>query len=254
MPDSQEFPVKHILSFGGGVNTAALMILLIQEQMPLDEVVFADTGGEVPETYDYLKVAADYLETHGIPFRVVANRVQGRDLYANCWHRRVIPSAVWRWATRDFKVRPIFKYYRSFNAHIDQYVGIAWDEVERMKDSTVDYVTNVYPLIERRMTRNDCIRLIEAEGLPVPVKSGCFFCPFNSLDRWAWIHEKHPQLFERAIQLEENSKHFPNQRLSDQVYRHRQKVTMRELGERLAQKYLGGLEVVQEPCGSECMT
>ena len=222
--------------------------------MPVDEVVFADTGGEVPETYDYLPIATAYLEARGIPFRIVANRIKGRDLYDTCWSRKVIPSALWRWATRDFKVRPIFQYYRSLKAHINQYVGIAWDEVDRMKDSRADYVTNVYPLIDWKMTRADCIALIESEGLAVPVKSGCFFCPFNSLERWTWIHDEHPELFERAIALEENSKHFPSQRLSDQVYRNRQKVTMRELGDRLTLRNMDELEIVQEPCGSECMT
>lgn len=245
---------KHILSFGGGVNTVALMILLIRDGFPLDEVVFADTGGEMPETYDYLHIASKYLEQREIPFRVVANRIKGRDLYDTSWNRRVFPSVVWRWATRDFKVRPIHQYYRSLDAHINQYVGIAWDEIERMKDSRVNYVTNIYPLIDQKMTRDDCIEVIGSEGLPIPVKSGCYFCPFNSLDRWAWIHDSHPDLFEKAILLEENSKHFPSQRLSDQVYRNRQKVTMRELGERLTEKALQELELVQQPCGSECMT
>ena len=35
--------------------------------MPLDEAVFADTGGEVPETYEYLKVAREYLAARWRP-------------------------------------------------------------------------------------------------------------------------------------------------------------------------------------------
>ena len=248
-------PVKHILSFGGGVNTVALMVLLLEEGAPLDEVVFADTGGEVPETYAYLDVARAYFEERGVPFRVVSKRINGtRDLYETCWHRRVIPSALWRWATRDFKVKPIHNYYKTLGAHINQYVGIAFDEIDRMKDSLVPYVTNIYPLIDRKMKREDCVRVIEGAGLPVPVKSGCFFCPFNSMDRWRWLHLNHPDLFDRAVALEENSKHFPDQRLTDQVFRTRDHVILRNLGQRFMLQQGIPTELRQAPCGADCMT
>jgi 3'-phosphoadenosine 5'-phosphosulfate sulfotransferase (PAPS reductase)/FAD synthetase len=141
--------VKHILSFGGGVNSVALMILLLRRNEPIDEVVFADTGAEVPETYSYLHLAHHYAATHNVSFTVLARQRPRRDLYETCRHRRVIPSAIWRWSTRDFKVGPIHRHYRSLGAHINQYLGIAYDEVERMKDSRVDYVTNLYPLVDR---------------------------------------------------------------------------------------------------------
>lgn len=245
--------VKHILSFGGGVNTVALMIILLRSGKPLDEAVFADTGGEVPETYDYVEIARDYLSRHGVPFRIVSN-INGRDLYGASWQRRVIPSVVWRWSTRDFKVRPIHRYYRSLGVHINQYVGIAYDEIERMKDSRVPYVSNIYPLVDLKITRAGCVEIIEEAGLPVPVKSGCFFCPFNSAGRWRWLYEEHPDLYERAVALEENSKHFPGQRLTDQVYRERASVPLRELRERIRSGTLLPKSEVSSPCGSECMT
>ncbi len=244
----------YILSFGAGVNTVALMVMLIQEGAPLDGVIFADTGGETPATYDSLKVAREYIDGHDIPFTVVRARPKETDLYGTALRRRVIPSVKWRWCTRDFKVNPIHRYYLEIGGHINQYIGIAFDEVYRMKDSGEDYITNLYPLIENRMTRQDCIALIAEAGLPVPEKSGCFFCPFNSTDRWRQLLERHPDLFDKAITLEENSKHFPNQRLTDQVFRERDRVTLREYRQRLAL----GTDVARIPdgmaCGGYCMT
>jgi hypothetical protein len=247
-------PVKHILSFGGGVNTVALMVLLTEEGAPLDEAVFADTGAEVPETYEYLTRASTYLEQRGIPLRIVSRRAPGRNLYDTSWQREVFPSAIWRWSTRDFKVRPIYAYYRSLDADVVQYVGIAYDEVHRMKDSLVPFVTNCYPLVDKKLGRQGCIEVIQKAGLPLPVKSGCFFCPFNSLDRWQWLLTEHPDLFERAVALEEHSKHFPSQRLTDQVFRNRATMTLRELGDALrAGKLALGTEI-ESPCGGACMT
>ncbi|MEX2237212.1 MAG: phosphoadenosine phosphosulfate reductase family protein [Dehalococcoidia bacterium] len=243
-----------ILSFGGGVNSVALMILLLQEKQPLDEVVFADTGSEVPETYAYLEIAERYLANRGVPFRTVTRRNR-KTLQETCAERRVIPSAVWRWTTRDFKVRPIHSYYRTLGKPINQYLAIAWDEVERMKDSRDDYIVNLFPLVDRRITRAGCVQIIEDAGLPVPEKSGCFFCPFNSLSRWRWLADRHPELYEQAVELEEGSKHFPSQRLTDQVFRARDNVTLRELRTRFEQTgELESGETEVSPCGGECMT
>jgi len=230
------------------------MVWLVENRQPLDEVIFADTGGEVPETYEYLQIAEGYLDIHGIPLRRVG-RPASTDLYETCWRRRVIPSAMWRWSTRDFKVGPIHRYYRSSGAPIRQYIAIAYDEIERMKDSRVEYVTNLYPLVDKRIDRAGCLEIIARAGLPEPVKSGCYFCPFNSYDRWRWLNEHHPDLFERAVLLEENSKHFPLQRLTDQVYRKRDTVTLRQLRARLR----SGAEreadsELMSACGGECMT
>lgn len=246
--------LHHVLSYGGGVNSVALMILLLREKMPLDEVIFADTGGEIPETYAYINVTREYLRPHGVPFTVVAKN--GSNLYETAWRRRVLPSAIWRWSTRDYKVNPIHRHYRALGGHVNQYLAIAWDEVDRMKDSRVDYVTNLYPLIDRRITRAGCVTIIQEASLPVPPKSSCFFCPFGSLDRWHWLYENHPDLYEKAMALEERSKHFPSQRLTDQAFRKRTDISLRSLAEifRKEEQLPVPPSVEQKPCGAECMT
>jgi hypothetical protein len=242
------------LSYGGGVNSVALMILLIQEKLPLDGVVFADSGGEVPETYAYLDTAREYLAPHGITLTVVAKT--GLNLYDTCMKRQVIPSTLWRWSTRDAKVTPILRHYRSLGTHVNQYLAIARDEAHRMKDSRVEYVTNIYPLIERKLTRDDCVQIITDAGLPLPPKSACFFCPFSSVSRWRWLYDEHPDLFEKAMVLEEQGKHFPTQRLTNIAFRDRLDISLRTLGESFSTGL--PLPVLQapeeEPCGAECMT
>lgn len=253
MVESDSHSVRHILSFGGGVNTVALMLILVEQGWPLDEVVFADTGGEAPETYDYLSHVKLYLEKNRVPFTVVAKRVLDTDLFGTCWRRAVIPSVMWRWCTRDFKVTPIHDYYASLQVHVQQYMGIAYDEIHRMKDSRVSFITNLYPLIDQKLTRVDCLSIIQESGLPIPVKSGCFFCPFNSGQRWNWLLKAHPSLYEKAVALEEHSKHFPRQRLTDQMYRETSNVTLRQLRIILKSGVRDLGEMKDVPCGGECM-
>lgn len=232
-----------VLSFGGGVNTTALMVMLVRKRMPFDVAVFADTGAELPETYSYLDVAQRYLERHGVAFKVVRSR--NTPLYETCKRRRVVPSKLWRWSTRDFKIRPIHAYYRSLGTRIREYMGIAYDEVGRMKASKEDYITSEFPLIDWKMTREDCIEVIKSAHLPVPVKSGCYFCPFQDIHRWQELYEEHLELFHRAMELEETSKHFPEQKLN--VH------TLRGLVRGKFQRYTPIPTLSDEPCGAYCV-
>lgn len=234
---------KHILSYGGGVNSVALLLYILEHGKPLDEVIFADTGAELPETYDYSTLVQDFLRKYDVPFRIVKSK--GDDLYERCSRRKVIPSQLWRWCTRDLKIRPIYAYYRSLKTHVNQYLGISYEERDRYRDSGVSYVSNIYPLIEDSITRDKCVGLINKAGLELPVRSGCFFCPFNSVSRWVEIYKKHSNLYYKAMALEENSKHFPKQKLmilslntlKNQIKKH----------ESLPQIQM------MKPCGSECL-
>jgi len=204
---------KYIVSYGGGVDSTAMIIWLIKNKKPIDYVVFADVGNEVPETYQFIeKYMKPYCTKQNIPFQTVYVR-RKISLWTNCFRLRKFPSQIWRWCTRDFKVRPIHKFYKSLKCDIIEYMGIDYDEVRRMKPSMDDYITKEYPLIDNKISRQDCIEIIRKAGMPIPVKSGCFFCPFNNKDRWNYIKEKHPDLFKLSEQLEKNSKHYPKQKL-----------------------------------------
>ena len=63
-----------------------------------------------------------------------------------------------------------------------------------------------YPLMEWGWTRDDCIRQIEAAALPQPGKSSCFFFPSMKPDEITALREQHPDLFRRALALEDNAR------------------------------------------------
>jgi hypothetical protein len=62
-----------------------------------------------------------------------------------------------------------------------------------------------YPLLEWGYDRERCKAIIRAAGLPVPVKSACFFCPASKKSEIAWLREHHPKLLERALDIERNA-------------------------------------------------
>jgi len=68
---------KYILSYGGGVNSTALLFLLKDLDYPLDEVIFADTGAELPETYQYLEKIQNFCEDSEMTIvRILAEKVK----------------------------------------------------------------------------------------------------------------------------------------------------------------------------------
>ena len=54
----------NIVSYGGGANSTALLIGLHQHRIPVDLILFADTGGEHPHTYAYCKGGCRYYHRH----------------------------------------------------------------------------------------------------------------------------------------------------------------------------------------------
>jgi len=82
-------------------------------------------------------------------------------------------------------------------------IGISWDEANRLSSKHVEpWEVPVYPLIERRLTRDDCKAIIVRAGLPVPGKSSCFFCPFHKPSDFARMRRDTPELFAKAAALE----------------------------------------------------
>jgi hypothetical protein len=83
-------------------------------------------------------------------------------------------------------------------------VGISLDEFHRAhnrKQAAYERVT--YPLLDLRLNRSDCMRIIRDAGLPVPGKSACWFCPFSTPGRFGEMRRDRPELFQRACALED---------------------------------------------------
>lgn len=199
-----------ILSFGGGVQTMALL-LKIGKQM--DYVIFADTGGEHQETYVYMNFyVKKFCKENDIKFIRVYSKY-GKTLYDYCWDKHIVPSIKFRDCTSKFKIAPIRKFLRkelgiTRKDPCEMNIGISWDEADRINESNVLYAVNKYPLIDEKITRDDCKLLIESYGYPCPPKSGCFFCPFAKSSDLL-----NPKYRERTMALEENNSRFPEIKL-----------------------------------------
>ena len=126
----------NIVSYGAGVDSTAMILKMIEKKITIDHVIFADTGGELPETYKTVEFMKKFLKKKSIPFDTVKN-FSLITLLERCFVRKVFPDMFRRWCTRDFKVAPIHRFYRKFfkGYQINEYLGIDSAETKRCRDS-----------------------------------------------------------------------------------------------------------------------
>jgi len=195
--------MRNYLSFGAGVNSVAMYLVLVDEGMtPGDaahgfEAIYVDHGGDWPETHKYVE---SFVKNY--PVTILTPNVGGEsNLYDYSARYKMIPSRRKRWCTDKFKVRVI-------NKHITKpcfsLIGFSADEAHRAKITTEKGVENRFPLVERGIDRARCIEIIKSHGLPVPMKSGCYFCPFQRVGQWKKLRNEHPDLFCKAKKLEDD--------------------------------------------------
>lgn len=187
----------------------AILCIYKQNKLQLDAVIFADPGSEMPETYDYIeKVVKPLCTDLGLPFITVGKPT----LYQDYWKKKVIPYRLFRSCTDKYKIRPINKYCKKMYGDYTMIIGIDYGEKKRAKQMKgVEY-----PLVELQINRNGCKKIIQQAGLPVPTKSGCFFCPFMNKEGWKKLFDKYPDMFRMAEDLEKNCKAYPKYFLGPQ--------------------------------------
>lgn len=200
----------------------AVLILAARGVLHYDHFLFANTGddSEDPATLEYLSDhALPYAQRHGIPLHTVEKRLRDGtvDTVLGRIERtaasEVIPvrssaggRPLGRSCTVDFKIKVLGKWLTEHGATPDDKatvgVGISLDEIARASRRAEPHEVIEYPLLDLGLRRTDCQRVIREEGLPVPPKSSCYFCPFHTLDVWTDMRRDRPEVFARAVEVE----------------------------------------------------
>lgn len=213
------------VSYGGGTNSTALLVGLKERGITPDVITFADTGdywgqgklGEKPETYRHIEFMQHWCKDAGFPeITIVRNGGVGETLEDNCLRRKALPSVAYGFKTcsQRWKLAPQEVYFNNLPAakavwksgdKITRAVGFDADEPQRAREFDDPKFNNWYPLIEWDWGRSECIEAINWEGLPLPGKSACYFCPSSKVTEIKWLASKHPDLMDRAVAMERNA-------------------------------------------------
>lgn len=231
----------NVLSLGAGVQSSTLALMAAHGEVGprLDAAVFADTQAEpravyrwldwlegevarLPFAFPILRVTAGSLRHTALTMRTTADGRVFSKVDVPLFTRNHDGSGgmvTHRNCTRDYKLRPLSKATRAFCGVprgtkvpvVTQWIGISWDEIQRVKDSREPWAQNRYPLVERRLRRSDCLTWMRDHGYPEPPRSACEFCPFHSDAEWRRLKTEDPEAFARAVQFEADLQYVKGQ-------------------------------------------
>lgn len=218
----------NIISFGAGVQSSTMALMAAKGligPMP-DAAIFADVQSEPQSVYTWL----DYIEKQ-LPFPVIRITKgclekdalvvkEYRKRPGEYWVKSLIPAfiknpdgskgIVGRSCTAMYKVEQIIKATRQAakikrgqkHVTVTQWIGISYDEMQRMKQPSTAWTFHRWPLVELKMTRQDCLDWMAANGYPKPPRSSCVFCPYHSNKEWIRLRDEEPAEFARAVEFE----------------------------------------------------
>jgi hypothetical protein len=210
-------PTLRVLSLGAGVQSTTLALMAARGEIAApDCAIFADTGDEPQAVYEHLA----WLMSGILPFPVYiarCSRSLSAALIAGDEDGARIPWHVGhggmggRNCTRNWKIRPIRRKIRELlgvglrgyvaPGTVESWVGISLDEITRIKPSGCRFIHNRHPLIEARMSRQDCYTWLEQRQYRVPPKSRCKYCPYQGNAGWRDL-KKNPDEWAETIELD----------------------------------------------------
>lgn len=206
---------KIYVSFSGGKDSTAMLIRLLELKQPIDRIIFADTGFEFPELYNYIDRVEKYIQNNFNKSLKIERLKPKESLWSDWFYGKVtrgknkgITRGFPCWYSRESKIKPLQK--EMLDAKII-YIGIASDEIERCSDD--DFIK--YPLVEWNWTEQDCVDYLNKIELMNPLytnfnRLGCFFCQKqNDMSLWV-LWKTHPKLWKKAKYWDEESRKISN--------------------------------------------
>lgn len=214
--------MKYIASCSGGKDSVATLILAHEHGEPLDEVVYCEvmfdreTSGETPEHRDfvYQKIKPFVEDVLKVPFIVLRSEKTYLDVFTHRITKGENIGKPYGFAypmmcaiNRDCKIPPIRNYWKAKTEQVSQYVGIAFDEQERLMRMEG---TNQISLLEKyKVSELGATKLCQRYGLYSPCykfseRNGCWFCPNCKDTEWANLIFHHEDLFDKLIALEKS--------------------------------------------------
>lgn len=218
-------PDFRVLSLGAGVQSSTLLLKMIEEEIqPADVCIFADTGNEPKEVYEYL----DYLikfTNNKIPIyqimksNIVEDSLAEAEIGTNkgfltmpvyAQNEEGKKSMGRRQCTNDYKIQPLHRKIRELmglknlrGKSVEIVMGISFDEQQRAKTPKNQWQVHCYPFIPSEITRQDCLNYYDSKEVTRPPRSACIVCPYHSNAEWLDMKNNYPDDFKFAVEFDE---------------------------------------------------
>ena len=227
--------VPLVVAYGGGVDSTAILVQFARMGIRPDAILFADVGGENPATYLFIAEAmVPWLASVGFPpitrvrlGTIKSGRTETRGqtystLEEQCLLHETLPALAFggrRGCSNKWKHEPQNRWVREWPPArsawqrgflVSKVIGYDSGPIDagRPDIPTDAEYSYIYPLREWGWDRERCEQEIAAEGLPVPPKSACFFCPSSKPWEIRQYSQTQPEFLRRIIRAEAMAEPF----------------------------------------------
>lgn len=205
---------KHIVSFSGGKDSTAMLLMMIEKGMKVDEIVFIDTTAEFPAMYDHVSQVekmvnrkitrlkfGNSFEFYMLDYIKTKGKAKGNKGYGWC-------GGMCRWGTTMKK--QIFQRYvkEKYSNKIFEYQGIAADEQKRLRKNKDKKWIVKYPLAEWKITETKALTYCYSKSLTWDNlyryldRVSCWCCRNKNLKELKNIYLYMPETWSKMKELE----------------------------------------------------
>ena len=247
--ESKEGTILTVLSFSGGTGSGAIAEMLLNGDLESDTPVLvctADPCMEDSRTYDYVSEMGDRFREAGFEHRIAKTDLYGEFLKAvKEKHSRFDNMPFWtknrktgkrgrlmQGCTQAYKIKPIRRIVREvlerdfgINAKgrpkpesVRTWIGFSADEVSRIKESDVKYSYMAYPLVAKKMTKQDVFSYYRKINRPLPPRSVCVACFANDLNHFKDMYENRKEDWEKAVTVDDACRDLTCFKVNDECY------------------------------------
>ena len=212
MTQNQAYP-KHIVLFSGGKDSTCMLLMMIENNISIDDIVFCDTGQEFPEVYRHIKDVQIYS---GRKITVLKGEKGWHYWFAE--HTKTKgkrkgqkgygwPDWQCRWCVRVLKNQPLTKYIHNLSAPAHTYYAIIYDERHRSHDNAYPGAP-VFPLVDWKITQKQALRYCYEQGFDwnglyrLFSRTGCFCCPLKRISELETLYYFFPHLWRKIKNMD----------------------------------------------------
>lgn len=212
-------PQLHVVSLSGGKDSTAMLLMMLERKMPVDVVLFCDTGLEFPAMYEHLDKLEKYIgrpitriqaeHDYEYYFCHVPVKRKHRDAFIQQFGKDYLGYG-WagpreRWCTNRLKDKPREKYLQALQKDYDliQYIGIAADETKRLQRKNNQAASHVHPLVDWGVTEVECLQYCYDHGFDwgglynLFHRVSCWCCPLQGLEELRMLRKHFPDLWQQ---------------------------------------------------------